>query len=141
MIELNEAWGWPRWRTGSSRIVGWALLLGGAALALHCSGFLSRIGGGTPVPVQPTQHLVTTGLYGYSRNPIYVADFGILVGLFLVRGELALLLYAALFAALLQAWIVLREEPELRRRFGEEYVRYAERVPRWIPPRLRRARG
>jgi protein-S-isoprenylcysteine O-methyltransferase Ste14 len=39
------------------------------------------------------------------------------------------------------SFVVWREEPELRRRFGEEYVRYTELVPRWIPRRPRGVDG
>jgi len=89
------------------------------------------------VPTQPPTRLVVDGLYLYSRNPIFVADVAILLGLFLHRGELLLLLYAGLVTVVAHALVVLREEPELRRRFGEEYARYEHAVPRWIAP-LRR---
>ena len=55
-----------------------------------------------------------------------------LVGLFLFRGELSLLLYAAFYATMIHLWIVRYEEPGLRRRFGRAYVAYLERVPRWF---------
>jgi hypothetical protein len=76
--------------------------------------------------------LVATGPFRYSRNPIYLADLAILLGMFLVRGEPALLLYVLLAAVLLHLWVVTHEEPVLARRFGNEWVRYAERVPRWF---------
>ncbi len=132
MVELNEAWGWPRWRSGVGHALGNGLMLAAIALAVYCSHLFSRVGKGTPVPVDPPKQLVITGLYRYSRNPIYVAHVALLLGLFLNRGELGLLLYAILYAGVIHAWIVLREEPELRQRFGDEYSRYAGSVPRWI---------
>jgi protein-S-isoprenylcysteine O-methyltransferase Ste14 len=72
---------------------------------------------------------------------MYVAYVAILLGLFLDRGELSLVLYAVIWAAVEASWVVWREEPELRRRFGEEYVRYTQQVPRWIPQRLRGVGG
>ena len=48
-----------------------------------------------------------------------------------------LLLYAGLVTAFAHTLVVLREEPELRKRFGEEYTRYEHALPRWIAP-LRR---
>ena len=72
------------------------------------------------------------GLYRVSRNPMYVAQVAYLLGLFVYRGELALALYAAIYAAVIHTSVVRTEEPELRRRFGEPYVRYTQRVPRWI---------
>jgi protein-S-isoprenylcysteine O-methyltransferase Ste14 len=94
------------------------------------------VGHGTPQPLAPPTHLVAAGLYRYSRNPIYVSDVALLLAAFLVRGDVALLLYAGVVAVELHAWIVWREEPVLRRRFGDAYVAYAQRVPRWLgrPP-------
>ena len=140
-IQLNEACGWPRWQIPAGSIVGIGMILAGIAVVLHSSGLFSRVGRGTPVPIEPPQHLVITGLYRYSRNPMYVAYVAILLGLFLDRGELSLVLYAVIWAAVEANWVVWREEPELRQRFGEEYVRYTQQVPRWIPRRLRGVGG
>ena len=132
MVELNEALAWPRWQSHVGRISGAGLILVGIAIALYCSRLFSVVGAGTPVPTEPPKHLVATGLYRYSRNPIYVADIAILLGLFLQRGELSLLLYAGAFAAVAHWWVVHREEPDLSERFGEKYVRYMQSVPRWV---------
>ena len=131
LVELNTALGWPRWQNVTARYGGGVLILAGITAALHCSR-LFRHGGGTPVPTEPPTRLVVGGLYRYSRNPIFVADVAILVGLFLHRGELSLLLYAGLVTVFVHALVVLREEPQLRRRFGEDYARYERAVPRWI---------
>jgi protein-S-isoprenylcysteine O-methyltransferase Ste14 len=61
-----------------------------------------------------------------------VAHVGFFLGLFLHRGEAALLLYTCIYTAFVQAWVVRHEEPELERRFGSEYERYRRSVPRWI---------
>jgi protein-S-isoprenylcysteine O-methyltransferase Ste14 len=140
-IELNEAFDWPRWQIPGGRGVGAALIVAGIATVLYCSGLFSRIGRGTPVPIEPPEHLVIAGLYRFSRNPMYVAHVVFLLGLFLYRGEAALLLYAAIYVCGAWAWVVRFEEPGLRRRFGDEYVRYTEQVPRWLPRRRRGAGG
>ena len=131
-IQLNEAYDWPRWQIPGHSVVGIGLAFAGIAVILYCSGLFSRIGRGTPVPIEPPEHLVITGLYRYSRNPMYVAQLAILLGLFVYRGELALLLYLVIYTGAVRSMVVWREEPELRERFGAEYVRYARRVPRWI---------
>jgi protein-S-isoprenylcysteine O-methyltransferase Ste14 len=136
-VQLNEAYGWPRWQIPGGPVAGAGLMLAGIGVILSCSGLFSRVGRGTPVPIEPPERLVITGLYRYSRNPMYAGQVAILLGLFLYRGELSLALYAAIWAGLVCAWVVRREEPELRRRFGEEYVRYTQAVPRWIPRRPR----
>ncbi len=140
-IQLNGAYGWPRWQVPGGAVVGICIMLAGIAVLLYSSGLFSRVGRGTPVPIEPPEHLVITGLYRYSRNPMYVAQVAVLLGLFLYRGELSLALYAAIWAGAVGSWVVWREEPELRRRFGEEYVRYTQQVPRWIPRRLRGVDG
>ena len=132
MIALNRRLDWPTWESRVSAIIGGFLILGGIALLAYCSRLFDRFGGGTPVPLQPPSQLVTAGVYRYSRNPIYVGDLAILFGLFLHRGELALLLYALAIAAGLQVWVVVHEEPTLQQRFGHEFSAYSARVPRWI---------
>jgi len=132
LIVLNRALAWPRWQSGVTRTAGAVLLIAGIVVAIYCSQLFARIGEGTPVPIEPPRHLVLSGLYRYTRNPIYVADVAILFGLFLHRGELTLLAYTLAMTGALHAWIVWREEPELCRRFGEAYVRYMRSVPRWI---------
>ena len=96
---------------------------------------LSTLGPGHAVPSEPPTSLVVSGLYRFSRNPIYVADLVILVGLFFVEGHLALLAYVGIFFVALRAAIVWWEEPVLRGRFGAEYEEYLRRVPRWLGPR------
>jgi protein-S-isoprenylcysteine O-methyltransferase Ste14 len=139
-VALNEALDWPRWQIPGCRGVGAGLMVAGIAVVLYCSGLFSRIGRGSPVPIEPPAHLVIAGLYRFSRNPMYVAYVVFLVGLFLYRGEASLLLYAGIYAGGVHAWVVRLEEPGLRRRFGDEYVRYTEQVPRWILPRARGVR-
>ncbi len=136
-VRLNDALAWPRWETVPGSLVGAVLIAAGIGVSIYCSRLFARIGLGTPVPVQPPERLVAAGLYRYSRNPIFVADLAILLGVFLLRGELALLLYTAVVALFLQIVIVGREEPELRKRFGEDYDRYVRGVPRWIGLRAR----
>lgn len=130
--ELNEAWGWPRWEGPATDGAGLALLAAGLAGVAWCASVLVRTGGGTPVPTDPPERLVAAGPYGRSRNPIYLAYLVILLGEALLSGVAALLLYTAVVAAGAHLWVVLVEEPGLRRRFGEAWQRYAERVPRWV---------
>jgi len=132
MMHLNASLGWPRWQSEGGRVVGLMMMLSGIGLAVWCSSLFRRMGFGTPVPIEPPTRLVMSGIYGYSRNPIYVGDLLILLGLFFFSGELALLLYAGLFWIAIHCFTVRVEEPGLMRRFGDEYRQYKERVPRWI---------
>lgn len=91
---------------------------------------------GTPAPILPTRHLVVSGFYRYVRNPMYVAVVGAILGQSMILGNLMLLLYAALGWLVSHLFVVIYEEPTLRRTFGDEYDAFCANVPRWIP-RLR----
>ena len=119
-IALNDRAGWPRWESGFGSALGTGLIIAGIGVVLYCSQAFRRIGQGTPVPSEPPTRLVVSGLYRFSRNPIYVADVVILTGVFLVQGHLALLVYAGVLFVLIEAWIVWYEEPVLVKRFGAE---------------------
>jgi len=92
-IALNTSWGWPRWRSAASEGVGIVLGLAAVAALVHCATMFRSIGRGTPQPLAPPTRLVAAGLYQYSRNPIYAADVALLLAVFLVRGDVMLLLY------------------------------------------------
>jgi protein-S-isoprenylcysteine O-methyltransferase Ste14 len=117
------------------RGVGALLLVAGAAVLL--SAFVRFVveGLGTPAPVAPTEHLVVGGLYRYVRNPMYLAVAATIVGQALLLGQLVLLLYAAVFLAVVAAFVRWYEEPTLSRQFGSEYDEYRRRVPGWLPRR------
>lgn len=74
----------------------------------------------------------STGVHGWSRNPLQLGVFLILTGECLAFESLALLVYAALCWTGMTLYLVLVEEPALRRTLGDEYLRYCRQVPRWI---------
>ncbi|MCU1284900.1 MAG: isoprenylcysteine carboxyl methyltransferase [Acidobacteriales bacterium] len=90
-------------------------------------------GCGTPAPVAPPSHLVVKCLYRYVRNPMYVAVCSIVLGEALLLGDLHLLEYAAGVWAMFHFWVMVYEEPMLKRTFGSEYDLFRAHVPRWIP--------
>jgi protein-S-isoprenylcysteine O-methyltransferase Ste14 len=120
------------------RVVGWALIVAGAAFLIHAFARFVVEGLGTPAPVAPTERLVVGGVYRYIRNPMYVAVATTIVGQALVLGRPALLLYAAAFIAVTAAFVRLYEEPTLAHRYGAEYEEYRRAVPGWWPRRPRR---
>jgi protein-S-isoprenylcysteine O-methyltransferase Ste14 len=109
------------------------LWLAGSTIVLRCFWDFIFTGHGTPNPVDPPKELVVSGLYRYVRNPIYVGVILIFTGYFFWLGRLALLAYLAIAILGLHLFVIGYEEPFLRRRFGEQYERYVQRVPRWIP--------
>ena len=105
----------------------------GAGILLRCVWFFAARGRGTLAPVDPPKELVVSGLYRYVRNPMYVGVVSMLLGEALFFRSNALLVYAAGFWITTHLFILLYEEPVLRRQFGESYVRYCRTVNRWIP--------
>ena len=125
---------------GVVQVAGVVVGLAGAALALWCILAFAVAGRGTPAPFDPPRRLVVSGPYRYVRNPMYVGAAAALAGAALFYQSLALVGYAALFVLVAHAFVILYEEPHLRRTFGEEYQTYCRRVRRWWPARGR-ARG
>ena len=90
-------------------------------------------GRGTPAPIDPPKELVAVGFYRYVRNPMYVAIASINLGHFIWFGFWSLLIYAGLAFTTMHTFVVLYEEPNLKRKFGEAYKDYLKQVPRWLP--------
>jgi protein-S-isoprenylcysteine O-methyltransferase Ste14 len=105
---------------------------GAALLGMSVWEFASS-GRGTLSPVDPPQELVVRGLYRYVRNPMYLGVTTILLGEALLGRSRGLLIYWAAWFALANLFVMLYEEPALRRRFGPSYDEYARRVSRWLP--------
>jgi protein-S-isoprenylcysteine O-methyltransferase Ste14 len=77
--------------------------------------------------------LVTVGPYARVRNPIYLGTITLGIGMVLVLGDPWLWPALAAASVLLYATIIPAEERFLAERFGEEYARYCEAVPRLVP--------
>ena len=105
----------------------------GGAVALWCVLTFALVGKGTPAPFDPPRHLVVAGPYRYVRNPMYLGAAFALAGAAIFYRSLALLGYVSLFLLTTHAFVVLYEEPTLRRLFGQEYRAYQARVRRWLP--------
>lgn len=111
--------------------IGWLVLL--AVVALWFSAIRTMIRAKTTLnPNGTPEHLITRGPFSISRNPIYLANTLLLIGVGLVGGMawFLLLAFAAAFATSRLA--IRREEKTLADRFGKRYRDYAKRVRRWV---------
>jgi len=114
-------------------IAGLVLLIPGAA-ALIWTWIQFLMARGTPVPINPPQKLITGGLYAYSRNPMLQSIFLIVFATGLLSGSLSLtLFFAPLFVLFFYFQITLVEEKEMELKFGQDYLGYKKRVPRFFP--------
>jgi protein-S-isoprenylcysteine O-methyltransferase Ste14 len=116
-----------------NQAVGLASVGLGVVLLGACIWWFARVGQGTLAPVDPPRELVVRGLYRYVRNPMYLSVTAIVLGEAVMARSRPLFLYWAAFFVAANLFVIGYEEPALRRRFGEPYVRYTERVGRWLP--------
>ena len=124
--------------TGAPQVAGMIMVTIGTAIALWCVFTFVFIGKGTPAPFDPPRKLVIRGPYRFVRNPMYIGAAMTLAGVALFYGSLSILIYTCLFFLATHLFVVLYEEPTLRRTFGDEYEAYFRRVRRWAPGKVRR---
>ena len=128
------------WGTNSI-LIGCAVgvYLASAGIEIRCRRLLSAgvlIGGPELNPARGPGTLLTEGIYGRIRHPRYVAVLLGLIAVALFCNYLGLYAIVALTIPALYVVAIL-EERELLDRFGDEYRRYLERVPRFVPQRRR----
>jgi protein-S-isoprenylcysteine O-methyltransferase Ste14 len=141
-VVVYVPWWLTRFRPGEPflgwtgfRWIGAALIALGLPVLFESWVRFVRRGLGTPAPILPPQRLVFTGFYRYVRNPMYVAVVAAVIGEALLLGSRIMMIQSAIVALCCHLFVVLYEEPILRRRFGAEYEDYCRRVPRWLPRR------
>ena len=111
-------------------IVGFALIFLGEAIRL--SG-VAAAGTVTRRRSRTVQRLVTYGIFAWMRNPLYVGNFLIWMGFTVISGLLWFIPVAVALFAIEYTLIVRYEEGVLESIFGQEYLRYKGRTPRWFP--------
>ncbi len=128
------------------RPIPWTATAGGAIaiLAISTAGYIgcaidfAIVGKGTLAPIDMPKVLVVRRPYKHTRNPMYFSVLTVLRGESAVFRSASLLEYAAEVAIAFHVWVLIPEEPLLRRKMGEARWRYCDEVPRWIPRIARR---
>jgi len=123
------------WRGSLLQWMGIWLVANGAALAFWCVRLFTGPGHGTPVPWDPPKAFVALGPYRFVRNPMMLGVFLVLGGQAALYESRAVCGYFLLIMAAAVLFVRVWEEPGLERRFGQAYLAYKHRVPRWIPRR------
>jgi protein-S-isoprenylcysteine O-methyltransferase Ste14 len=102
-------------------------------IAVFAAGIRNFSRAATPVQgTRPTRALVTTGIHGWSRNPIYLGMLLVYGGIGLVVRSPWILILAGPLAITIHYGVIAREEAYLERRFGDAYREYKARVSRWL---------
>ncbi len=126
--------GWPFQSPGlrSASLIGGGLLISlGIGVAVAAERVFKTAG--TPVPpTRPTTAIVTSGIYRYTRNPMYLGMSLALTGIGLVFDQLWFLLALPVAVFAVTKLAIEREEAYLAEKFGAPYLAYKTEVRRWI---------
>lgn len=132
LIVWNGWFGLPVYVSQVSRLVGAICFSVGLVSTLLIINEHLKTGRVTPLAVEKPIKFIAKGVYRYSRNPMYLTILLTFFGGFLFFGHFLLLVYVLLAIPAVHLIVVLKEEPELKRVFGKEYLDYLKRVPRWL---------
>ena len=113
------------------RYIGLAFVFIGVATLVFAYGSMARAKT-TIDPRLQSSKIVTSGIYAYSRNPIYLGWFLLVAGRSLMTASVLALLVAVMMLLLLYWAVIVEEEKYLERKFGEEYRTYKRSVRRWL---------
>ena len=112
--------------------IGILVALSGQVLRVLVIGLVYITRGGQNRQVW-AKSLVDTGMFAHSRNPLYLANLLLFLGLAMVHGGWAMYLVVLPFFVFAYTGIIAAEERYLRERFASAYADYCRRVPRWLP--------
>src|SRR2546422_3580908 len=131
-LRVDALFGLQVFSTWPYSYFGIAPILGGVGLRFWASFTIFNNGKGTPLYTRPPKVLVTSGPYQLIRNPLYLGGFLIYLGIILTIPSIFLAVLG--LAGLPITYVGIgREDKGLERRFGEDYRRYKQSVPGWIP--------
>jgi len=117
---------WTQWLAAPVALIG-------VVITFACVSTFVTAGRGTPAPFDPPRQFVAVGPYRYVRNPMYIGGALVLAAFGLFERSGAILLFCVPWLLLFHIFVLLYEEPVLRRKFGAPYTAYLKTVPRWIP--------
>lgn len=124
---LPSSGAWPTALT----VAGLLLLVAGVAVMAWAAVVLWRHET-TVIPWGRVDHLVTEGPFRHTRNPIYLGDLLVYVGVALVAGTWWPIVLLPVPLLVMERFVIAREEAYLGDRFGEAYAAYCARVRRWV---------
>jgi protein-S-isoprenylcysteine O-methyltransferase Ste14 len=112
-------------------VLGIAAAGGGLALAGAALGLFRRTGQ-DPKPWESTPEIISSGIYRYSRNPMYVGMALVQTGIGIGWGNAWILAFVPVVLGIVYAIAVRHEEAYLEHKFGETYTAYKAAVRRWL---------
>lgn len=131
VFTCNEFFPGPRFTGLAGQLAGGLLILTGLVLLVFANGLFTRAGTDV-IPFRNVTTLVTSGVYRYSRNPMYLGMLLVLLGSAITVGATTALLVPPLFLVVIELRFIRAEEEMLHRLFPGEYAEYCTRVRRWL---------
>ena len=131
VFALNESYPLVRFTSLTWQIAGGVLILAGLVLLVSANGLFVRAGTDV-IPFKDVSSLVTSGVYRFSRNPMYLGMVLVLLGCAVTVGAASALPIPLLFAIIVELRFIRSEERMLQGLFPAEYPAYCARVRRWL---------
>lgn len=135
---LGLAWGqarlWPMGLSFGGAVADFlgGVLVGGGLVLMALAAYEMARQHTTLVPHRDASHLVQSGIYSRSRNPIYLGDAMVLAGMILNWDAVLSLPLVPVFVWWIERRFILPEEDRLRRKFRADFARYAQKTRRWV---------
>lgn len=133
VLQLEDKLGIARFTFSGQKMMAAILFVAISLLGLSSANVMSKIGRGTPLPLDAARNLVIAGAYAYVRNPMAISGIGQGLTVALWTGSPLVLIYALMGGAIWQVIFRPLEEEDLRERFGTDYENYLRNVRCWIP--------
>lgn len=128
---LNRLYPLPFFERPLSIIIS-AIFFAYAALTAGLAFYYMKKSGTNVNTGKPTNTIVNTSVFSYSRNPIYLSMIMLLIAFSLFLNILWILILIPVFVLVMQKGVIEREEAYLEKKFGSEYLNYKNRVRRWL---------
>ncbi|MCB1008385.1 MAG: isoprenylcysteine carboxylmethyltransferase family protein [Acidobacteria bacterium] len=117
--------------TTAARAAGALLLAAGLVFDLWALGLFVR-SRTSALPFRPARAIVAEGPYRWTRNPMYLGMTLSVLGAGLLLDRVPVAVAALVAAAIVDRWVIPREERYLESRFGDRYLELKRRVRRWL---------
>ena len=111
--------------------VGWPLVVSSIILVIWARQTMARSGVSLNV-YKPTNSIIVSGPYGFTRNPMYLSMTLLYCGISLIINAVWPILFLPAVLAVVHYGVIAREEAYLERKFGQDYQSYRSRVRRWL---------
>ena len=128
---FNEFYPGARFTSVAGQVAGGAFILVGLVLLVIAGGLFQRAGTDM-IPFREVSALVTTGVYRFTRNPMYLGMALVLLGCAVTVGASSSLIVPPVFMVIIEMRFIRPEEQMLQELFPEEFPAYCRKVRRWI---------